>query len=661
MFKWILCAQRPLRIEELREAVALDLTDSHFDEDKLPSGDNWRLIQMCGNLAILNRDDNTVKLAHHTVQQFLLTQSDFLSADNSIPVRLSLPDIKLEIGQLCVAYLCLSDFETQVSKREMVTVAAGTDVLQSFVYSQMPVTSVLSKFASTIISAGWTESPVERRPVVVDLSTYRPEQHFSRSMHDKYRLLDYIQHNWTRHATALTSLASSWDKLQDLIFERSFMFDIRPWDIDIYKQGGTISQLPYLPMFRWAIDEGLIMYVRLLGDPRTGSTVWDYYTHEATKGIDPLVRAAKSGHVHSLAYLMSLLKLNYHFAEDHCEVILEMAKHASPSILDQIQIWINRSKSKDYVLKYLSTRFWSVCQDGRTQDAVALVHLGVNINIRAKDVSQRLKSPLEVATAGSHTEIVTLLQQHNPDPISRLRSMEFAVINKMDNLIFLLQSGFDPRILAETFFESLAVSNAAMCKRLIDLGADVNFHPPGRDPSLFIAIRSHSTENVDMLLNDTRLDICALDANANTFLHHAAYSEYDLEQNRAVLSPHMTQWPDLLHARNLSGYSALHTAIRTNFKPAFQFLAEFNNNEHELLEALEMSLDHGAAELVEWLFAFKKDLLPPELEIMYAEHGISGATAYFMTLQTETAEYDVSRLWQEFCLPADAAEKERVP
>lgn len=45
--------------------------------------------------------------------------------------------------------------------------------------------------------------------------------------------------------------------------------------------------------------------------------------------------------------------------------------------------------------------------------------------------------------------------------------------------------------------------------------------------------------------------------------------------------------------------------MRTDFKPTFYFLAEFNNNEHELLEALEMSLDHGAVELVEWLFAFK--------------------------------------------------------
>lgn len=48
MFKWLLCAQRPLHIDELREVAALDLTDSHFDEDKPPSGDNWRLTRCVG-------------------------------------------------------------------------------------------------------------------------------------------------------------------------------------------------------------------------------------------------------------------------------------------------------------------------------------------------------------------------------------------------------------------------------------------------------------------------------------------------------------------------------------------------------------------------------------------------------------------------------------
>lgn len=77
-------------------------------------------------------------------------------------------------------------------------------------------------------------------------------------------------------------------------------------------------------------------------------------------------------------------------------------------------------------------------------------------------------------------------------------------------------------------------------------------------------------------------------------------------------------WLDLLHARNLSGHTAVNISISTNFKPNFQFLAEFNNNEHELLEALEVSWNHGAVEMVEWLFSFKKDFLPPQLEVMFA-------------------------------------------
>ncbi|KAE9966393.1 hypothetical protein BLS_007036 [Venturia inaequalis] len=250
-------------------------------------------------------------------------------------------------------------------------------------------------------------------------------------------------------------------------------------------------------MFRWAIDEGLGMFVKILENPPTGSVVWDYYAHEAAKGLNPLARAAKSGHVDVLVYFMSLLRMNHHFAEDDCGVLFEMVQHASPSILEQIRLWIDESKSKVYVLRYLSRQFWNVCKAGSTQEAVVLVHLGVDINIRVKDASQKLKSPLEVATECSHTGIISVLQRQNPDPKSRLRSMEFAVSNQMEEIISLLQSGFDSKILAETLFESLTVGAAAMCRRLIDLGADVNFHPPCRDPPLFIAINNHSADLVD--------------------------------------------------------------------------------------------------------------------------------------------------------------------
>lgn len=104
MFKWIICARRPLHIEELREAVPLDMGDSHLEIDQQPSGDNWRLIQICGNLAVLNRGGGTVRLAHHPVQQFLLTQSDMLQvsyADSTMTEDTLLNEIEGEIGELC--------------------------------------------------------------------------------------------------------------------------------------------------------------------------------------------------------------------------------------------------------------------------------------------------------------------------------------------------------------------------------------------------------------------------------------------------------------------------------------------------------------------------------------------------------------------------------
>lgn len=194
-------------------------------------------------------------------------------------------------------------------------------------------------------------------------------------MLEKYRLLDYVQHNCTKNATALTPLASNWDKLQDIIFKRDFMFDMRPWDIDMYKPEATVSHLPYLLMFRWAIDEGLLMYVTLLGSPPSGSSVWEYCLYEGVSGIDPLIRASKSDHVEVFAYFLSLLqeKVYYYCPEEKREVILEMAKHASPAMLEQIRLWIDKSIRKEYMFQYLSKQFWNVCKAGNTH-AAALIH-----------------------------------------------------------------------------------------------------------------------------------------------------------------------------------------------------------------------------------------------------------------------------------------------
>lgn len=112
VLKWICCAKRSLHLDELREAVAFGPDDRSWDVSKSP--DPSRLIQACGHLIELNEDDDTVRLAHHTVQQFLLKPP----TQDSIPAfHFQLSQANIEAGEICIRYLSFSDFETQITTK----------------------------------------------------------------------------------------------------------------------------------------------------------------------------------------------------------------------------------------------------------------------------------------------------------------------------------------------------------------------------------------------------------------------------------------------------------------------------------------------------------------------------------------------------------------
>ena len=111
VLKWTTCARRPLHIEELKEAIAFEPTDRSWDKEKIPT-DGQRLIRSCGNLVVLDSDDMTVQLAHHTVQQFLLSKPKRHTSDQ---FHFQLEQADINVGEICVAYLSFSDFETQIA------------------------------------------------------------------------------------------------------------------------------------------------------------------------------------------------------------------------------------------------------------------------------------------------------------------------------------------------------------------------------------------------------------------------------------------------------------------------------------------------------------------------------------------------------------------
>jgi hypothetical protein len=72
IFTWIICARRPLSIDELKEAIIFTPEDNFLDGKKVPINQS-QLLHACGNLVLFDQEDCTVLLAHYKAQQSLLS------------------------------------------------------------------------------------------------------------------------------------------------------------------------------------------------------------------------------------------------------------------------------------------------------------------------------------------------------------------------------------------------------------------------------------------------------------------------------------------------------------------------------------------------------------------------------------------------------------
>ena len=130
-FRWIACAQRPLQVDELKEAIR------HEDSDKswrdAASMDDEQLIRSFGALVCLDVEDQTVRFVHHTVLQFL-----FSTEEISPIFHFSQAQAHCFVGEMCVVYLNFSDFETSLTLRPPEHKVQDAGIFQAGAMSTIP-------------------------------------------------------------------------------------------------------------------------------------------------------------------------------------------------------------------------------------------------------------------------------------------------------------------------------------------------------------------------------------------------------------------------------------------------------------------------------------------------------------------------------------------
>lgn len=248
MFEWIICAKQPLEVEELRQAIAFTIDDYYFDPGKIPN-DLGGLARICGNLIVIEDEDDSVQIAHYTVEQYLLAEKNH----NTSFFHFIKEEANLRVGQVCVAYLSFSDFELQLTRYDdnhTSTFAALEDVVRT--ESMLPPRSQPSKLVKVLKQFRGnpdtpTGIPFDR---YVHSSKWRKP---AASLNTKYHLLSYVVENWLLHNTGIQiqyEPSRHQALFEHLALEKNFSFDLRPWDSIPFRLEGSSDVL----QIGWAVS-----------------------------------------------------------------------------------------------------------------------------------------------------------------------------------------------------------------------------------------------------------------------------------------------------------------------------------------------------------------------------------------------------------------------
>jgi len=88
---WVCYSERPLQVDELCHALSVEIGATEFDPENVPS--IGTLLHCCQGLITVDKEASTVRLIHHTLQEYLCAHPSFFNKPHSI------------LAETCLTYL----------------------------------------------------------------------------------------------------------------------------------------------------------------------------------------------------------------------------------------------------------------------------------------------------------------------------------------------------------------------------------------------------------------------------------------------------------------------------------------------------------------------------------------------------------------------------
>jgi ankyrin repeat protein len=114
--QWLVCSVRPLRLQEVAEAVVLEPERHSFSpEDRM--FDPYDIISICRSLISISKDTSELRLAHYSVQEYLVSERIRKGSASFFGIiRVSADAL---IAEVCLTYILLFDKPDSLSKTSL--------------------------------------------------------------------------------------------------------------------------------------------------------------------------------------------------------------------------------------------------------------------------------------------------------------------------------------------------------------------------------------------------------------------------------------------------------------------------------------------------------------------------------------------------------------
>ena len=286
-------AHRPLTTKELREALSVVPGDTVWNPARLLN-DVYSVLAGCGCLLVIDEEELTVRLVHHSVKQFLC--ADFKDSTN---LAFNSRTAHRTMAHIIITYLSYGVFDTRLSTGVIPQIMAGS-VPSAIINSTIDSSSILRNNALKLLR-------LRKQPNFnVSKTLTEANKLFNSPLVDEFYFLSYAKLYWSHHITFFSVEPATYNLLGNLIIKRTINMD-------------TTDEASRM-LLLWACENGHVAVVKeLLGSSRVDIDYAD------SKERTPLHWACQNGHVAVVKELLRSRKVDVNHKDRYGETPLFQA------------------------------------------------------------------------------------------------------------------------------------------------------------------------------------------------------------------------------------------------------------------------------------------------------------------------------------------------